>query len=71
MLGLAGIDTTMFTAGSVRPTAASKAKALAVPINCIMARAGWTQEATFAKFYDKQIVNSSDPLQDSVLYLAN
>ncbi|MPC94188.1 hypothetical protein E2C01_089344 [Portunus trituberculatus] len=71
VLGLAGIDTTMFTAGSVRPEVATKAKALVVPIHCIMARAGWTHKTTIAKFYDKPIVICSDPFQDNILYMAN
>ncbi|XP_076065157.1 uncharacterized protein LOC143039186 [Oratosquilla oratoria] len=63
MLSRLGVDTTKFTAGSVRPAALSKAKAMAVPITCIMAKAGWTQESTFAKFYDKHIVLEVDPFQ--------
>ena len=66
MLNLSGVDTSMFKAGSVRAAAASKAKALAVPINCIMAKAGWTRASTFAKFYDKH-VGTTDPFQDAVL----
>ena len=66
MLDRLGVDTTTFTAGSVRMAAASKAKAVAVPINCIMAKAGWTRASTFAKFYDRQ-VGTTDPFQDAVL----
>lgn len=66
MLDMSGVDTTTFKAGSVRAAAASKAKALAVPINCIMAKAGWTRASTFAKFYDKH-VGTTDPFQDAVL----
>ncbi|MPC68653.1 hypothetical protein E2C01_062856 [Portunus trituberculatus] len=40
MLGICGIDTTKFTVGSGRPASTSKAKALAVPISTIMAKAG-------------------------------
>lgn len=67
MLRMSGVDTATFTAGSVRPAAASKAKAMAVPIPCIMAKAGWSREATFANYYDKHIVRASDPFQDAVL----
>ena len=69
VLHLAGIDTNVFTAGSVRTAAASKAKALAVPISTIMAKAGWSRESTFARFYDKDIVGVSDPFQDAVLHI--
>lgn len=67
MLRRSGVDTTKFTAGSVRSAAASKAKALSVPISSIMSKAGWTQESTFAKFYDKHIVPVVDPFQEAVL----
>lgn len=66
MLDLSGVDTTRFKAGSVRAAAASKAKASAVPINCIMEKAGWSRASTFAKFYDRQ-VDSTDQFQDAVL----
>ena len=67
VLYLAGIDTNVFTAGSVRTAAASKAKALSVPISTIMAKAGWSRESNFARFYNKDIVGISDPFQDAVL----
>lgn len=67
MLGRSGVDTAKFTAGSVRPAAASKAKAMAVPIACIMTKAGWSRESTFAKYYDKHIIRAVDPFQDAVL----
>lgn len=67
LLSMAGVDTSVFKAGSLRPAAASKAKAMAVPLSCILSRAGWSREYTFAKFYDKPIVNNSDLFQDAVL----
>ena len=67
MLQLTGINTSRFTAGSTRPAAASKAKAMAVPIACIMAKAGWTNERTFARFYDKNIIPIADTFQEAVL----
>lgn len=66
VLSLSGIDSSQYSAGSVRPAAASKAKAMALPIAHIMARAGWSRAATFAKFYDKEIVQSHDLFQDAV-----
>ena len=66
VLSLSGIDSSQYSAGSVRPAAASKAKAMAVPIEHIMARAGWSRASTFAKFYDKEIVQSHDLFQDAV-----
>lgn len=67
MLKRSGVDTTTFTAGSVRSAAVSKAKAMSVPITTIMAKAGWTRASTFAKFYDKQIVPQLDSFQEAVL----
>ncbi|MPC51744.1 hypothetical protein E2C01_045597 [Portunus trituberculatus] len=65
MLDKSGMDTTKFTAGSVCAAATSKAKTMAVPVSCIMARAGWTRGSTFAKFYDKHI-GTIDLFQDAV-----
>ncbi|MPC90979.1 hypothetical protein E2C01_085986 [Portunus trituberculatus] len=67
MLGICGINTTKFMAGSVRPASTSKAKALAVPIFTIMAKAGWTQETTFAQHYNKHIIQESDAFQQAFL----
>lgn len=67
MLDRCGIDTTKYTAGSVRPASTSKAKALAVPITTIMAKAGWTQETTFARHYNKIIVQDTDSFQQAIL----
>ncbi|XP_050707606.1 uncharacterized protein LOC126992815 [Eriocheir sinensis] len=67
MLNMSGVNTNTFTAGSVRPAAASKAKAMAVPIECIMAKAGWSRETTFATYYDKHIVTGTDAFQEAVL----
>lgn len=67
MLRRCGIDTTKYTAGSVRPASTSKAKALAVPITTIMAKAGWTQETTFARHYNKLIEQDTDSFQQAIL----
>lgn len=67
LLGMSGIDVSKFSAGSVRPAAASKARAAAVPVACIMAKAGWSRESTFAKYYNKNIVDTSDLFQNAVL----
>lgn len=67
MLSKCGIDTKRYTAGSIRPASASMAKVLSVPIATIMAKAGWTQEATFAKYYNKVIEGDTDIFQDALL----
>ena len=68
VLHMSGVDTDKYSAGSVRPAAASKAKAMAVPLQLILAKAGWSREATFAKYYDKEIVPALDPFQEAVLH---
>lgn len=67
MLHRSGVDTRVFTAGSVRQAAASRAKAMAVPIAHILAKAGWSREATFARHYDKVVIGDMDTFQDGVL----
>lgn len=67
MLVLSGVNIARFTAGSVRTAAASKAKAMAVPVAHIMAKAGWSQETTFARHYDKVIARTGDEFQEAVL----
>ena len=51
-LGLAGIDTKIFSAHSTRAASTSAMKACGLPINDIMKTAGWSSERTFAKHYD-------------------
>ncbi|MPC94672.1 hypothetical protein E2C01_089851 [Portunus trituberculatus] len=65
---MSSVDTDKYSAGNVRPAAVSKAKAMAVPIKHIMAKAGWSREATFAKYYNKEIILVHDLFQDAVLH---
>ena len=62
-----GINTNIFGSHSVRSAAVSKAKANLVPISVIMDKAGWTNEKTFAKYYDKRITDGDDVFQRGVL----
>lgn len=52
---------------NVKPAAALKVKAMAVPLTCIVQKAGWSRETTFAKYYDKQIATNSDLFQNALL----
>ncbi len=55
MLGQAGIDTEQFSAHSTRCASTSKAVA-SVSTDVILApTAGWTEESTFRKFYNKSV----------------
>lgn len=67
MLYMSGVDTARFTADSVRPTTASNAKAMTVPISCIMEKAGRSRETTFARYYDKHINTGLDPFLEAIL----
>ncbi|MPC93659.1 hypothetical protein E2C01_088796 [Portunus trituberculatus] len=67
MLAKCGIDKKRFMAGSVRPASASMAQTQTVPIATIMAKAGWMQEATFARHYNKHIISDKDCFQEAVL----
>ncbi|MPC66628.1 hypothetical protein E2C01_060778 [Portunus trituberculatus] len=64
---MSGVDTDKYSASSVWPAAVSKAKAVAVPIKHIMAKAEWSREATFTKYYNK-IIPVHDPFQAAVLH---
>lgn len=57
----------VWTLKYLRPAAASKAKAMAVPVAHIMAKAGWARVTTFAKYYDKIINRDTDQFQEAVL----
>ena len=59
VLGSAGIDTKVFGSHSARSASASKAQASGLQLNNIMKAAGWTNEKTFARFYNKPIVSNN------------
>ena len=51
----AGIDTSKYSALSTRSESTSAAKGNNISIATIMKSAGWSQESTFTKFYDKPV----------------
>ena len=53
-----GIDINKYSSYSSRSAASSKAKLNGMSLRHIVASAGWSQEATFAKYYDKPIDNA-------------
>ena len=61
VLQCSGIDVTNFKPHSTRSRSAStsKAKLNDVPLSDILDRARWKSESTFAKFYDKKIVEGT------------
>ena len=66
-LALAGIDTSKYRSHSTRGATASAAKKLGVPINLIMKQAGWKNEQSFAKFYDKTVDQDGTEMSMSLL----
>ena len=67
LLQAAGIDTTEFGAGSTRSAASSKASSEGVPLDQILEAAGWSQETTFTKWYNKSINGTSNGMAKSIL----
>ena len=55
-LSLAGIDTELFKAHSVRGASTSKLSQIHVPVSEIMKKGSWSLESTFRKFYEKDIL---------------
>jgi hypothetical protein len=51
----AGIDVSMYKSHSTRMASTSKASAVGIPVETIMAAAGWSSAGTFAKFYHKPV----------------
>ena len=58
VLGTAGIDLSIFTPHSTRSAATSAAKAANIPLATILQTAGWSNDSTFRKYYDKPPDNS-------------
>jgi hypothetical protein len=63
----AGIDTTVYSAHSVRGAAASKAVNNGVPIQSILNQGHWTSESTFARFYKRVIPPNDKTVGSSIL----
>ena len=59
------VDVKVYQAHSTRAASASKA-ATAIPVDVIMKSAGWPNESTFRKFYEKSIT-VTDELSNAVL----
>ena len=56
MLRQAGIDTNIFKGHIVGMSSASTAKMNGAQVAGILPAGGWSNESTFAKYYDKQII---------------
>jgi hypothetical protein len=63
----AKLDISIFKAHSTRAAATSAANLNQVPIDIIMASAGWSSENTFAKFYKKPIIDQDTNFGETLL----
>lgn len=69
VLSASGIDTDKYKAHSTRSASTSAAFYQGIPIQTIMNAAGWTNECTFRRFYQKEVQNET--IGQSVLSKAN
>lgn len=60
ILKTSGINMSMFTAHSTRAASSSAALASNIPLATILKTAGWEQESTFRKFYNKPIMRNTE-----------
>ena len=67
VMTLAGVDTNVFKAHSVRSASVAKAKSCNIPIDDILSQAGWSKLETFRTYYDKPVAKNYDGFSDSVL----
>ena len=67
MLESSGIDSYKFSAHSTRAAAASRAKQKDVPLDVILAHAGWRSAETFLKFYDKPVIPANNIMASAIL----
>ena len=65
-LALAGIDTSHFTAHSVRSAASSKAANRGVGIKDILKQGNWSSEDVWQNFYHKNVHDEKSPLVDAL-----
>lgn len=66
-LTAAGIDTSVYKSHSTRAAAASAAKRADLPISNTLTQAGWANEQTFRKIYDKPLVKGQGAFTTVIL----
>jgi hypothetical protein len=59
MLKSSGVDINSFSAHSTRAASSSKAFQIGIPLEEILAAGSWKNAATFAKFYNKSVLETS------------
>ena len=63
----AGIDIDSYKAHSTRAASTSAALQNGVPIDTILQTGGWSSEATFARYYNKEILDKQSTFAVSLL----
>ena len=59
-LGLTGVDLTDFKPHSIRAASTSAASRMIVPLETILHTAGWSNQCTFAQYYQKEVHKQGD-----------
>lgn len=67
IMSAAGINVSEYKPHSIRAAAVSRASTSTVPISIILSHAGWANEKTFSKFYNKPIVRDEQTFVSSLL----
>jgi integrase len=67
VLVLAGINTNIFKPHSTRAASTSKAKSCGVPLSTILKAAGWSNNNTFARFYDCTVNKNANVFAEAIL----
>ena len=63
VMSSAGLDMTTFTPHSIRAASTSAAAKSGVPMDIILATAGWSRENTFRKYYQKPVTEQTFNVQ--------
>ena len=69
-LRMAGIDTSKYRSHSTRGATASAANRLGVPLRLILKQAGWKNQESFARFYNKDIDREQSTMGHRLLQAA-
>lgn len=70
LLGMAGLDNSVFTTHSVRSAVSSQLLRLNVPVADILSKASWKSESTFRKYYNKPLMDP-DPSHQLLMAYRN
>lgn len=71
LLAKSGIDTSKFSGHSTRAAASAAARSAGISVDNILSHVGWSNEGTFAKFYDKDVFVSDLTFQNAILSSAS